>query len=897
MTARQAPSLVGYVWRHSRREQIVLLTLTLISFPVVYLSLEIPKIIVNDVIDGGSFPVTLLGVSLSQIEYLLALSGAFLATVVIHNGFKWLINVGLGMAGERLLRRMRYELADTVSRFPMKRLRVLRPGETIQSIMGEIEPLGGFFGEVIVTPVFQGGLLLVYLGFIFVQDVWLGLAAIAFYPVQTVLVPILQRRILRLNRQRAANARVLADRIGEIIETAPEIRAHATAPWHLAEIAGLLGANSRIRQAIFRRKFTIKFLNNFLNQLTPFLFYAIGGTLVIQGDLDFGALVAVLAAYKDLAGPWKALLGYGQRLSDFTSRYRFVLEGFQADDLMAAHDTAAQPTPAPPSRTEAQPGRGPLVLTGISADPAADRPALRHLSITAGERLVLSGARATGLESLLRIAAGIELSDGGTVTLGGQDLRDLPPVTAADAIGFVPASPRLATGSLRDNIAYALLRPPVGMPLPDFDAAPGSEPPDTAKAPGPDGAQWSRTATPEAAAALDVRIIDLAARLGLDQALQSVALERVLPPEEAEATAAVIVDLRARLAKADGADEGVLEGLVEPWDSGTVNANASLLANLLFALPATPGRAPEALLQDPSLRPILRRSGAEAFLLEIGLRIARSLAEVAASVGDSSRLLDRLGGFSRREILDSATIIRAFEASGRRSPKREDRPRLMALAAAFVPARDRLDVLDGPMRERLLAIRTGALPSIRRLESFVPLDAARYHPSLRVADNVLNGPRRHDRKSLWRRLDDRLIAAVAEQGLAERFLHLGLEASAGEAAQALPAQALRQIALMRVLLKRPSVVLIAGDGADLHPDATAGLLRLLASELPETAVVLASETPPALPETLLQGTDPGSETGSEPGSEMGLSIHRLAPARREDDEEDGRGEGTGDGAA
>lgn len=34
---------------------------------------------------------------------------------------------------------------------------------------------------------------------------------------------------------------------------------------------------------------------NFLNNLVPFFFYLIGGYLVIEGQISFGALVAVLA--------------------------------------------------------------------------------------------------------------------------------------------------------------------------------------------------------------------------------------------------------------------------------------------------------------------------------------------------------------------------------------------------------------------------------------------------------------------------------------------------------------------------------------------------------------------------------------------------------------------------
>ena len=259
----------------------------------------------------------------------------FLGLVVAINGFKWLINVGVGMAGERLLRRLRFLLTERVARFPRARLRRLRPGETIQSIMGEIEPLGGFFGEVAVTPIFQGGLLAVYVAFIFVQDVWLGLAAVAFYPVQTFLIPLLQARIVRLNRARAANARVVADQIGDTIALSTDIRGHATTGWHLARVSDLLHHNTELRQALFRRKFTIKFLNNFINQLTPFFFYSIGGYLVIKGSLDFGALVAVLAAYKDLAGPWRQLLNYVQRFSDFSSRFRFVMESFETGETRA----------------------------------------------------------------------------------------------------------------------------------------------------------------------------------------------------------------------------------------------------------------------------------------------------------------------------------------------------------------------------------------------------------------------------------------------------------------------------------------------------------------------------------------------------------------------------------
>jgi hypothetical protein len=58
-------SLFRYIWRYSKRDQIVLLLVTLTTFPILYASLELPKRIINDAISGTQGDVTVLGVSLS----------------------------------------------------------------------------------------------------------------------------------------------------------------------------------------------------------------------------------------------------------------------------------------------------------------------------------------------------------------------------------------------------------------------------------------------------------------------------------------------------------------------------------------------------------------------------------------------------------------------------------------------------------------------------------------------------------------------------------------------------------------------------------------------------------------------------------------------------------------
>ena len=79
----------------------------------------------------------------------------------------------------------------------------------------------------------------------------------------------------------------------------------------------------------------MKALNNFLTALTPFFFFSIGGYLVIDGQLSLGALVAVLAAFKDFSAPLRELFRYYQSLEDVRIRFdeinKFLAEGSSQD--------------------------------------------------------------------------------------------------------------------------------------------------------------------------------------------------------------------------------------------------------------------------------------------------------------------------------------------------------------------------------------------------------------------------------------------------------------------------------------------------------------------------------------------------------------------------------------
>lgn len=308
-------NVYSYILAHSKRDQMALVFLGLTAMPVLYMTLELPKTIINDAIESGHFPIERFGYSVTQEYYLFILCGIFLAVILINGALKYFINVYKGRVGERLLRRLRL----TIYRKWRAGAGSERRAELIPVVTQEVEPIGGFASDAFALPVFQGGTFLTILLFMFIQDPILGAAAVALLPVQLAVIPKLQHRVNKQARARVAEIRELGGELGD----QAAIAERELSQLHL--VGSSLKRIEKIRRQLHRTKFFMKALNNFLSALTPFFFYSIGGYLVIEGNLSLGALVAILAAYKDFSSPLRELFRYYQSAEDVRIRYTEVL--------------------------------------------------------------------------------------------------------------------------------------------------------------------------------------------------------------------------------------------------------------------------------------------------------------------------------------------------------------------------------------------------------------------------------------------------------------------------------------------------------------------------------------------------------------------------------------------
>jgi len=819
-------SLFRYILRHTWRDQGFLLALTLISFPLIYINLELPKRIVNNAIQGKNIPESFLGVHVTQVSYLMALSLLLLLLITINGGLKYWINVYAGVVGERTLRRMRYDLYQQVLRFPLPQFKTMSAGEIIPMIVAETEPVGGFIGDAFVLPIFQGGLLLTYIVFIFNQDMWLGLAAIALYPPQVYLIPRLQRKINLLAKERVQTARQLSDRIGESVAGFAEIRGNDTIQLERADISHRLGTIYAIRYDIYKRKFFVKFLNNFLAQITPFFFYSVGGYLVIKGSLSLGALVAVLAAYKDILSPWKELLNWYSTKEDVRIKHEQIVSQFEPSGLWGRKLLGEPPATIPALAGDIAPASLAYSENGVTN--TLERLSFR---VASGEHVALVGSGRSGKDDVVQLLARLHLPTGGRLNVAGINFADVHQAVPGRRIAYAAQNAHIFSGTLAHNLYYGLKHLPMN-PVAYADAgakarerlvrdaiAAGNSAHDVRADWIDYAAAGVGNAAELTAAAVDIlKLVDMQREV-LGYGLTSTT-DPAAQPDLAKKAVAARVRVQERVKR-----EG-LSNSAEFFDRDAYFMNMSVAENILFGTPRHPDFQLASLARNPAIVALLRDVGLLDDLYTGGAKIAELMVEIFADVSPDSDLFEQYSFITPEDLPEFQVFVSKYRKGKMAAISDRDKARLLALTFRLVASRHRLGIMDESMPRRVVAAR---LEFSRRYsgrddicEFFQP---DRFSAALSIQDNILFGRVAYEQANAQARISALVRDVAAEEGMDGDLVRLGLAFDVGNGGSRLSYSERQRLAIARGLMKNPDILVFNEPTSGLDPALELRVLR------------------------------------------------------------------------
>lgn len=825
-------SIFKYVWKYSKRDQIILLLVTLLTFPLLYISLELPKRIINDAIGGSDEGVTLLGTAFSQVEFLMILCVGFLLAVLANGLLKMRLNTMKGVLRERLLRRFRYQLLTRILRFPRSYFRNTSQGELVSMVTSEAEPLGGIMGNMVSQPILQAGQMLTILIFLFAQSVWFGLAAIALIPLQAWIIPVLQRQINLLNKGRIIEVRKFASEIGETAAGVSDIRTNGGSRYRMALFSSRLGKLYDLRFEIYQKKFFMKFLNNFINQLTPFFFYSVGGYLAIQGHITVGALVAALAAFKDMSSPWKELLAYYNTTQDVAVRWATVTEQFAPSPVV--DDNLFDGVPDKTINL-----KGDIVINDVTVRDEEGQAVLEDITLTIprGSRVAVKTNNESAAMAFADLLTREVIPQHGSVTIAGHDLNTIHQETLSNSIGYAHSNPHIMEGTLGDN----LLLPFKNKPIDNVEVQPTTtsfqaDAEKSGNSIDPFDVDWIDPTVAGFESSDDIREwwFQLVQAMGIDDFMVRRALRSQLDPAEHQKLADAIVQLRPEITRR--LVVAGLDDVVHAFHPEKFNPVSPLGSNLLYAMPTRP-LTQLSLSQDDNFLRIVREHGISDELMQMSTALIENLTATFGNDGTDHPLFRRLN-LDEALYKRLAVIAKIRRKVGDIRLSKNDYALMLTVPFAF-SAEQMGPAFSEAFKQRVLEIRkVNATQMVEELGGFFEtLDPEKYIPLMTLMGNAIFGRVSELAGARVNLIENIIVDVLSEHGLrrlaAESIYDMTTSLGGGN----LPAVFRERLAFSRAGIKKPDILILANSLASHDSNSRILMRERISALLPDTTKI------------------------------------------------------------
>ena len=324
-------SVYRYIFRYSKKRQVVVIGMTLALLPLAPIPLELQRRLLDDAVAN------------KDVSLLVWLAALYVGALLLGAGIKLAMRIQRELISAQIVHTLRRSVFYCIyTMTPPSKIKASADGEdvvdegaVVSMLSSEVEKLGGFAGSAISGPLLQVGTLISVLGYMFYIEPLVAAIALALYSPQFIVVPIFQSRMNRLAAKKAIKVRELGT---FIVDLAEEELLEQEPP---AVFTELTDAILRIRTKFLMTKNIMKTINNLLIAMGPFGVISYGGYMAIQGEIEVGVILAFVSGLERLGGPIRDLIGSYSSITAARMRYGILLSSFPS------HIDADDPVPMP----------------------------------------------------------------------------------------------------------------------------------------------------------------------------------------------------------------------------------------------------------------------------------------------------------------------------------------------------------------------------------------------------------------------------------------------------------------------------------------------------------------------------------------------------------------------
>ena len=773
--------LFFWVFHGNLKLQFILLAIIILIVFARVLPLEMQKRIINDAI------------ALRDIDSLLVYSAIYIVAITAASGLKLAINYLQAIIGERSMTAMRQDLYNHILTLPLGFFKTTQPGMIVSSLITELSAAGTFAGSAFAVPVTNVLTLLSFAGYLFWLNYKLAAATLLIYPLVVTILPILQKKANIANKKRIDLSRLVSSQIAESISGIHEIQVHGANNQENTKFEQLTQKLQEIRINWSLVKFGIKTANNYFVGLGPFVVFVFGGYLVMHGQLELGAMVAFLSAQEKLFDPWKELIDFYQDYQDASVRYRRTMEHFDfAPEFDMQNDVA--------NNAEIT---GNINIRNLVYETPEGLRLLDNVSfsLAAGEHLAVVGFSGSGKSTLIQCIAKMFPYTAGSIQLDGHEVNELGKKEVARSIGYISQNPFIFTGTLEQNLIYSVQAAAPENPAIDLD----------------------RMILVLQQAGLFVDVM----RFGLDSTINSTDVE------SAEKIVKIRKSFQAKFGKR-------LDRYVEFYDTSLYHDNSTVAENIIFGTSESQDFSFDSLPDKIKIRNFLSEQKLLLSLQELGVDIAEQAVDILAGV-DSVDLFFEKSPVRADQLNKCKAILERLRKSDIHHLSSRAQNFLLSIALQFTPSIHTMIRLPKALMEQIIKARHNfpawCESNAPELLRFYNQDS--YIHGQSILNNIFFGRVRPGLPQAQEALNQAIMHLLVEEDFLERIAAIGMNYQVGTMGDRLSGGQRQKLAIARVLLKQPNLILMDEATSALDNKSQNRIQRLMTSRWKGKRTVLA----------------------------------------------------------
>ncbi|MBD1396912.1 ATP-binding cassette domain-containing protein [Pontibacter sp. JH31] len=373
-----------------------------------------------------------------------------LAVILFQGIFSFFRVYFFAQVSENAVANIRRDLYSKFVQLPISFYEKRRVGEITSRITTDVAQVQDAMSITLAELFRQVTTLIVGVALIMWISIKLSLFMLATFPVLVILAMIFGRRIKKLSKKtqdELANTNVIVEETLQAINT---VKAFTNEMFEVARYRTTLAKAVRtaIATANYRGAFITFIIVGLFGGIILVIWY--GATLVANGEIERDSFVsfvlytvfigASVGGLGDLYGKIQSALGATERIQE----------------ILAESEEPTDKSQRPLSEIKRVHGDISYNQVAFSYPTRPDIQVLRDINFTirSGEKIALVGPSGAGKSTIVQLLLRFYDVSNGSITVDGQDIRDMNLTELRANVGIVPQEVLLFGGSIRENIAY-----------------------------------------------------------------------------------------------------------------------------------------------------------------------------------------------------------------------------------------------------------------------------------------------------------------------------------------------------------------------------------------------------------------------------------------------------------